>query len=299
MANEWRVHPLLRGRFASDYPDDLQVIAHDGGPVLTPHVPEIVWVTVTSMDGDLFRGRVQSRPHNLRSVGQGDEIRFVMPEGTAPRELLEQAAGYMRLPVASLTGWLAPVMVTDKYLRERGAWVIHPCERCGLSELFDAPSDLMRALFPHAPPEAGRSGFAAPCPQCGGEQRLESRSSPPAADDVGRKYLQALRSQVEAMGAIAALLGSITDDAAAVAVLPELKKVTARYEELRKEIESHKLSEGDHLKLAREHYQAYLAAHSDVTVNTVAAQSNAALARTRAPGKVAEIGEVEKRLGLA
>jgi hypothetical protein len=52
MAGEWREHAMLKGRFRSDYPDDLQVIVHDGGPQISRNEPEIVWVTVTGMDGD-------------------------------------------------------------------------------------------------------------------------------------------------------------------------------------------------------------------------------------------------------
>ena len=37
---EWRDHPKLKGRFHESYPDDLQVMAHDGGPRLTDSRPE-------------------------------------------------------------------------------------------------------------------------------------------------------------------------------------------------------------------------------------------------------------------
>lgn len=30
MNEEWRDHPKLRGRFHSEYPDDLQVVIHEG-----------------------------------------------------------------------------------------------------------------------------------------------------------------------------------------------------------------------------------------------------------------------------
>src|SRR5437763_5461461 len=79
MANEWREHARLKARFLPDYPDDLQVVVHDGGPQITRNEPEVVWVTVTGMDGDLFWGRVRNQPHNLQTVRRGDEIKFVMP----------------------------------------------------------------------------------------------------------------------------------------------------------------------------------------------------------------------------
>ena len=96
-----------------------------------------------------------NQPHNLKSVRQGSEIQFVVTDGAE-----------------------FPVMVTDKYLRERGAWVIHPCRKCGFSELFDAPSDLIRVVFPNQPAGAEMSMFTAFCPLCGGVQGVESRNNP-------------------------------------------------------------------------------------------------------------------------
>jgi hypothetical protein len=58
MSHEWRTHPGLQGRFPDEFPDETQVIAHDGGPRFSDHRPELVWVTVTAMDGDVFTGRV-------------------------------------------------------------------------------------------------------------------------------------------------------------------------------------------------------------------------------------------------
>jgi hypothetical protein len=150
----WRDHPKLKGRFLPDYPDDLQVLVHDGGPRITRNPAEAVWVRVTGMDGDVFRGRLLNQPHNLQSVRQGSEITFVVAEGAK-----------------------LPVMVTDKYLTQRREWIIHPCRRCGFSELFDAPSDLIRVVFPHTPPDAQMSMFTALCPLCGGVQGVQSRTT--------------------------------------------------------------------------------------------------------------------------
>jgi hypothetical protein len=107
------------------------------------------------MDGEVFRGRVLNQPHNLQSVRQGSEVQFVVADGAE-----------------------FPIMVTDKYLRERGAWVIHPCRKCGFSELFDAPSDLIQVVFPNTLPDAQISMFTSFCPLCGGVQGVESRAAP-------------------------------------------------------------------------------------------------------------------------
>src|SRR5262245_53168123 len=42
-------------------------------------------------------------------------------------------------------------MVTAKYLSEQAEWVVQPCEKCGLADLLDAPSDLMQACCPNSP----------------------------------------------------------------------------------------------------------------------------------------------------
>jgi hypothetical protein len=112
------------------------------------------------MDSDVFRGQVLNQPHHLQSVRQGSDIQFVAADGAE-----------------------FPVMVTEKYLGERDAWVIHPCRTYGFSELFDAPSDLLQAVFPHAPPDARTTMFTAICPLCGGVQGVESRTASVSPDE--------------------------------------------------------------------------------------------------------------------
>ena len=145
MPHEWRKHPDLIGRFLSDHPDDLQVMVHDGGPRITARKPELVWVTLMASRRDVFRGKVLNQPSQLQTVNQGDEIHFIMPKD-----------------------WKHPLRVTEKYLRERLDWIIHPCENCGLSELLDAPSELMKATSRDLPDDAVREAFTALCGMCGG-----------------------------------------------------------------------------------------------------------------------------------
>ncbi|MCA8995839.1 MAG: DUF2314 domain-containing protein, partial [Planctomycetaceae bacterium] len=78
-SGEWRHHPRLRGRFHPEFPDDLQVIVHDGGPRLSPNPAELVWVRVVHQEGELFRGEVLNQPHKLKSVRHGDEVLFIVP----------------------------------------------------------------------------------------------------------------------------------------------------------------------------------------------------------------------------
>jgi hypothetical protein len=296
---------MLKGRFLPDHPDHVQVIVHDGGPQITRNEPEIIWVAVTGMDGDLFWGRVLNQPHQLQTVHRDDEIKFVMPAGDAPADLLELVARRLRIHPPPRTGWLAPVLVTDKYLHERKAWTIHACDRCGLSELFDAPSDLIGVLFPHSPPAAELSMFTARCPHCGGSQRVESRKSPTegaepgtAGNNLGAAYLETARLWAENMTAIGRLLGAIDDDASASVALPKLDRRIARHHELSRKLESYQLSMEDHAKLAREDNE-YLATHSDMTVSRATAQANAAFAQSKARGKAKDIEAAMQSIKLA
>ena len=136
----WRRHPRLINRFHPDYADDLEVVIHDGGPRLTDRRPELAWVRVTGVEGDVFVGRLLNRPKQLVTVSEGAKIRFVSPEGSKH-----------------------PLMVTSKYLNQRSDWVIDPCNKCCLTELFDAPSDLIRVVFPNIPAGAAMTEFTSFC----------------------------------------------------------------------------------------------------------------------------------------
>ena len=141
MPQVWRNHPQLKGRFHKDYPDDVQVIVHDGGPRFTDKAPELVWVRVTGVQTNTFTGRVLNQPVGLKSVQQGSEIQFIMPHGSK-----------------------YPILVTQKYLSERDDWVIQPCDKCGLSELFDAPSDLAKLALSSAADAESIEAFTTHCP---------------------------------------------------------------------------------------------------------------------------------------
>jgi hypothetical protein len=147
----WRKHPRLKDLLLPDYPDDLQVLVHDGGPRIARNPPEAIWVRVVGDEAGLFRGRILNQPHKLQTIKYGEEIRFMVAEGAD-----------------------FPIMVTAKYLAERKSWEIHPCEGCGFSELFDAPSDLLQVIFPDAPKDSEVEMFTSFCPLCGGVQGVES-----------------------------------------------------------------------------------------------------------------------------
>ncbi len=146
MSHEWREHPHLKALFHPDYPDDLQVIAHEGGPRLSENPPELVWVTVIGINDNVFVGRLLNRPVGLEYLQFTGWLFFLMPE----------------------QGSQHPILVTKKYLNERPDWIIEPCQKCGLSELFDAPSDLIKVIFPHMPEGSVLESFTSFCPLCGG-----------------------------------------------------------------------------------------------------------------------------------
>lgn len=154
MSHEWRNHPKLREKLHPEHPDDVQVIAHDGGPRTTKHKPELVWVTVTGMEGDVFLGNILNKPDQLSSVSQNSQIRFLVP-----------------------TSGEYPILITSKYLRERPDWIVQPCNQCGLSELFDPPSDLMRIVFPDLPSGSIMEAFTAFCGACGGVQVVQYKGA--------------------------------------------------------------------------------------------------------------------------
>jgi hypothetical protein len=149
---QWRESPKLKGKFHPQYPDDVQVVIHDGGPRISRRRPELVWVRVSGCQGEVFLGNVINKPKKLKTVKQGSMIKFLVPEGGRH-----------------------PLMVTDKYLIERDNWVIHPCNNCGLTELFDAPSDLTRVVFPNIPKNEIMASFTAMCGMCGGVQVVENK----------------------------------------------------------------------------------------------------------------------------
>jgi hypothetical protein len=144
----WRNDGLLKERFLPDYPDDLQVIIHDGGPRITEAMPELIWARVDGMTKDgHFTAVVLNQPHGLKNVTAGGKIQFMMKPA-----------------------WEHPVQVRDEYLKERPDWKIHACDKCGFDELFDPPSALLAKIFANVPADAKTEAFTSFCPLCRGVQ---------------------------------------------------------------------------------------------------------------------------------
>ena len=174
----WREWPGLKGKFHPECLDDIEVLIHDGGPRFSQNPPELAWVRVLELvdpggtEWAYFKGQLLNSPTNLRNVSQGDAVMFIPGVGSPH-----------------------PVMVTAKYLAERPSWVIQPCQKCGFGELFDAPSDLIRRIFPNNPPDAKMQGFSSFCPLCRGVQLVVDKDAdfaddPPDAAKTTRKWWQ-------------------------------------------------------------------------------------------------------------
>ena len=162
----WRSDPYLEGKFHAQFPDDIQVLVHDGDPRRMRRGPELCWVRVQRLDraptrqvtaaieksNTVYVGEQMNSPHTLQSVKKGDRIKLL-----------------------SVAGMPHPLHVNDDYLRERLEWQITPCDKCGASECFDPPSVMARVRFPNAPADAVIEAFTSYCanPTCSGQQQLQ------------------------------------------------------------------------------------------------------------------------------
>ncbi len=153
MNSHWKDHPRLRHRWHPEHPDRLRVLLHDGGPHTAKAPPELHTVQVVERRGQVFFGSLLSTPRRLVRTRVGDRVAFLVPH-RAPH----------------------PVQVRDDYLAERRQWRWEPCGRCGFSELFDPPSQLLQRHSGDAELR-GQPRFETSCPLCGGCVRVETNPS--------------------------------------------------------------------------------------------------------------------------
>jgi hypothetical protein len=171
MTSPWKDDRQLASRFHPDYPDDVQVFVHDGGPRLSACRPELVWVRIIAATNGVYSATVLNQPLHLKTVKQDDVIRFIVTDSCK-----------------------YPILVTTRYLQEREAWTIHPCDKCGFSELFDAPSDLIRIVFSNIKEGYKLEMFSAFCPLCGGAQVAEKKAFAMKKKSSQRKWWQFWKS---------------------------------------------------------------------------------------------------------
>jgi hypothetical protein len=191
----WRSDPNLAGKFHTQYPDDIEVLVHDGEPRRTKKQPEICWVRITATPGTLrfpvspagdkaptpgspvnwterpiYSGTLLNQPHHLTSVREGSTVSFIFTPG---------------LP--------ALLMITDEYQRERVLWTFVACNGCGADQGLDPPTVMAKTRFPDAPGGFLPIAFTAICP-CNGTMMLSmvvepkpAGASPTAAPSSGMK----------------------------------------------------------------------------------------------------------------
>ena len=150
----WRDDEQLRGRLHPEYPDDLQVVIHDGNPRRSGHAPEAVWARIVRSEAECYVAVCLNHPQAVTAVDEGETFRFRVSD-TAE----------------------FPFLVTEQYLADRAEWIVMPCGECGFDELFDAPSELAAGFAAEAPEGGTVELFTQFCPLCGGVQTVCSREA--------------------------------------------------------------------------------------------------------------------------
>lgn len=160
----WRRDPALAGRFHRSWPDDLQVLVHDGEPRRTGRRTEVCWVRVDA---------AADAPPRPSQTADGTPLprattRYAGTLLSVPKQLATWKAG-ARVDFLPDAGGRHPVAVTVAYLDERAAWIVRACDGCGLTEGLDPPSVMFRTRFPDADADADAApvAFTAHCPVCG------------------------------------------------------------------------------------------------------------------------------------
>lgn len=166
----WRRDPVLVGKFHRKFPDDLQVLVHDGEPKRTGRRTEVCWVRVDAAEAGPAR---PSQSSTGAAIARGTQL-YVGELLNPPKQLTTLAAG-ARVRLVADAGGRHPVAVTAAYLAERPAWTIGACGACGLTEGLDPPSVMFATLAPDA--GVAPIAFTARCPVCG----------PPAARTFTRR----------------------------------------------------------------------------------------------------------------
>jgi hypothetical protein len=167
VSSEWEQIPYLANKLHPINRNQVQVCIHDGGPVpavcvVRPQknarieevaiassnhfkMPQLLWAEIVGRRGRIFEARLLQDPIIVRQIQKDSHFLFqIKPDSP----------------------W--PFLVTEKYLADRVNWTISPCNKCGFSELFDPPSQLIQSYLPGVKVSAV-DGFSWQCPaDCSG-----------------------------------------------------------------------------------------------------------------------------------
>ena len=155
MSKEWENCAALLGRTHPNYPDDLQVVVHQGGPRFSSLPPEYIWVKIIGYDQGIFKGTIRNKPHNLTDYKLGSEILFHIPSNKSCK----------------------PVMLTQEVVHESKQWTVVPCTKGYNEILFDPPSKFVEKIFPNLGADNGPEAFTYFCGICGGVMVVRAKGS--------------------------------------------------------------------------------------------------------------------------
>ena len=151
--DHWRRNPKTASKFLlADDPDDIQVLVHEGGRRTTQSKPELLYVRTTGQANNYYKGVLVDELQLLKSVQKGTEIIYKIQTG---REV--------------------PVRLLPSYINELKDWEVSPCDKCGFTELFDAPTEVMKLSFPNLRAGEVMEAFTTTCNLCGGKQAVRSK----------------------------------------------------------------------------------------------------------------------------
>lgn len=170
----WRSDPALAARFHPEYPDDLEVLVHDGEPRRTEKRPERCWVRVTALHGRLklpAAAREQEPPFTADRVEWPEHAVYRGTLLNQPFHLTTMVADQSLLFMV-VPGIPNPLRVTEAYLAERASWVVTACDRCGADQGMDPPTTMWRTRFPEQT-DVKAVAFTAFC-HCGGTMMLSA-----------------------------------------------------------------------------------------------------------------------------
>lgn len=116
----WRMDPELAAWCHINYPDDCQVLIHNGAsPTFGDTDREIVWATINDRQGDIFSATVINDPQHVQSIRQGHTIQFAKTGGNHP-----------------------PALLTGELVRDLPRLDVKPCQKCRNRLVFDSIAKL-------------------------------------------------------------------------------------------------------------------------------------------------------------
>ena len=149
----WRKYiKFQRGERSADSLDDVTIIVHEGDLFRQRTPVAFAKVRIVGYHKRVFQAVVIVPPRIKSDVKKGSRINFVAPES-----------------------WEYPIMVSDSYLEEIGAWKVGPCNKCASTLILDSPSNLVKQCTLQPPAGVEPKSFTSFCHLCGGGTQVLTR----------------------------------------------------------------------------------------------------------------------------